>query len=70
MLETRARWWNRFCRLRRRSGLDVVAEGMETRAQLEVLPSLDCERVQGYLYSRPLPVLRAVLRRNKLEPNG
>jgi diguanylate cyclase len=37
-------------------GLDAVAEGVETRAQLETLQALGCEKVQGYLYSRPLPV--------------
>ena len=38
------------------SGLNVrlVAEGVETRAQLEVLNSLGCESFQGYLFSRPL----------------
>ena len=51
-------------------GLDAVAEGVETDAQLQVLRSLGCERVQGYLYSRPLPEVEAVLRSNKLEPNG
>ena len=53
-------------------GLDAVAEGVETKAQLEVLQSLGCEKVQGYLYSRPLPVLEveAVLRSNNLQPNG
>ena len=32
----------------------VVAEGVETREQLEVLRSLGCEHVQGYLLSRPV----------------
>jgi EAL domain-containing protein (putative c-di-GMP-specific phosphodiesterase class I) len=34
--------------------LDVVAEGVETQAQLEILRSLGCEYGQGYLFSRPL----------------
>ena len=34
--------------------LDVVAEGVETQAQLEILRSLGCEFGQGYLFSRPL----------------
>lgn len=36
-------------------GKSVVAEGVETQAQLDFLRKLDCELVQGYLYSRPLP---------------
>lgn len=32
----------------------IVAEGVETRAQLEFLRKHDCELVQGYFFSRPL----------------
>ena len=35
--------------------LDVVAEGVETKEQLETLRSLGCDMVQGYLLARPLP---------------
>jgi c-di-GMP-specific phosphodiesterase len=35
-------------------GVTVVAEGVETRPQLEVLDDLDCPVVQGFLVSRPL----------------
>ena len=34
--------------------MGVVAEGVETREQLTKLRDLKCERVQGYLFSRPL----------------
>jgi PAS domain S-box-containing protein/diguanylate cyclase (GGDEF)-like protein len=34
-------------------GRRVVAEGMETEAQLELLRGLGCDAVQGYLLSRP-----------------
>ncbi|MGB8702299.1 MAG: EAL domain-containing protein, partial [Thermosynechococcaceae cyanobacterium] len=34
--------------------LNVVAEGVETREQLNLLRSLDCETVQGYLFDYPL----------------
>jgi EAL domain-containing protein (putative c-di-GMP-specific phosphodiesterase class I) len=36
-------------------GKSVVAEGVQTQAQVDFLRKLNCELVQGYLYSRPLP---------------
>ncbi|MDU7363255.1 EAL domain-containing protein [Clostridium sp.] len=36
-----------------RLGLEVVAEGVEHFEQAQVLKSLGCEIVQGYLYGRP-----------------
>jgi EAL domain-containing protein (putative c-di-GMP-specific phosphodiesterase class I) len=35
-------------------GLDVVAEGVETAAQVNDLKSLDCEFAQGYFFSKPV----------------
>jgi diguanylate cyclase (GGDEF)-like protein/PAS domain S-box-containing protein len=35
--------------------LKVLAEGVETSAQLEFLASLKCDSMQGYFLSRPLP---------------
>jgi len=40
-------------------GLDVVAEGVETEAQLRYLHSVGCEKIQGYLISKPLPADKA-----------
>jgi EAL domain-containing protein (putative c-di-GMP-specific phosphodiesterase class I) len=40
--------------------LDVVAEGVETEAQLDIVRSLGCEYGQGYLFSRPLDEQAAV----------
>jgi diguanylate cyclase (GGDEF)-like protein len=34
---------------------EVVAEGVESQEQLELLSSLGCDMVQGYLLCRPLP---------------
>jgi EAL domain-containing protein (putative c-di-GMP-specific phosphodiesterase class I) len=34
----------------------VIAEGVETRAQLAHLRDQGCDEAQGYLYSRALPV--------------
>jgi len=36
--------------------LEVVAEGVETEAQLQFLYRHDCAMAQGFLLSRPLPV--------------
>jgi diguanylate cyclase (GGDEF)-like protein len=36
-------------------GMSVVAEGVETAAQLAILRELQCNEVQGYFISRPLP---------------
>jgi EAL domain-containing protein (putative c-di-GMP-specific phosphodiesterase class I) len=34
----------------------VIAEGVETEEQLELLKQLQCQIIQGYWFSRPLPV--------------
>jgi diguanylate cyclase (GGDEF)-like protein/PAS domain S-box-containing protein len=39
--------------------LETLAEGVETREQLDVLLGLGCERFQGFLFSRPLLPERA-----------
>lgn len=36
-------------------GLKVVAEGVETEAQAQLLRSLKCDELQGYLFSPPVP---------------
>lgn len=36
--------------------LDVVAEGVETEEALALLKEFGCERVQGYLLGRPMPL--------------
>jgi diguanylate cyclase (GGDEF)-like protein len=41
-------------------GLDVVAEGIETERQRDVLNDLGCECGQGFLFSKPLPQDRAL----------
>lgn len=41
-------------------GINVVAEGVETRAQLEALRSMGCDYCQGFLLSKPLPAIEAL----------
>jgi diguanylate cyclase len=35
-------------------GLKVVAEGVETKAELDFLKNVQCDAIQGFLFSRPL----------------
>jgi diguanylate cyclase (GGDEF)-like protein len=39
----------------RHMGLVVIAEGVETAAQRDLLVEIGCHRFQGYFFSRPLP---------------
>ncbi|HEX7952175.1 MAG TPA: EAL domain-containing protein, partial [Burkholderiales bacterium] len=36
-------------------GLSTIAEGIETRAQFDMLRAMGCQQGQGYLIGRPLP---------------
>lgn len=40
----------------RHLGFKVLAEGVETREQLEMLRMADCDIVQGYFYAKPMPI--------------
>jgi predicted signal transduction protein with EAL and GGDEF domain len=52
--------------LGRELGFTVIAEGVETAAQFEMLRDLGCQQVQGYLTARPASATeaRALLKRN------
>jgi diguanylate cyclase (GGDEF)-like protein/PAS domain S-box-containing protein len=36
-------------------GVKIIAEGVETQRQREILEEIGCEYLQGYLYARPMP---------------
>jgi diguanylate cyclase (GGDEF)-like protein len=47
--------------LARRMGLTVIAEGVETADQDDLLRRMGCPVVQGYLYGRPVPAADVLL---------
>lgn len=42
--------------LAKKLDMKVVAEGIETSSQAHFLQGIDCDIIQGFIYSRPLPV--------------
>ena len=36
--------------------MKVITEGVETTEELAMLKRIKCDAIQGYLYSRPIPV--------------
>ena len=50
--------------------LRTIAEGVETGQQLDFLRRHRCDEMQGYYFSRPLPILQLVEKlRNHVRPN-
>lgn len=39
-------------------GMVITAEGVETEEQFQLLNRLECDRLQGFLFGKPLPQLR------------
>ena len=35
--------------------MKTVAEGIETRGQIEILKHMCCDYIQGYVYYKPMP---------------
>ena len=46
--------------LAHRMGLTVVAEGVETESQKSVLTAQGCDKIQGYIFSKPMTELNAI----------
>lgn len=51
--------------------LSTVAEGAETKAQVERLQDVGCDYAQGYYFSRPLPIpeFEALLKKERMLPH-
>ena len=49
--------------------LEIVAEGVENDAQLDVLKGLKCDEIQGFYYSRPIPAetFASILRLGRID---
>ena len=61
---------NMIIQLSKQLKMDVIAEGVETREQLDVLQKYNCNTIQGYLYSKPLPACEfaQLLQKDSVEP--
>lgn len=45
---------NRLIKMIKELGMKVIAEGVETKDQVEMVTNLDCDYIQGFYYSHPL----------------
>lgn len=50
--------------------LQVIAEGVESISQMEMLKEFGCDFAQGYFFSKPLPVSELLERRSTKDGAG
>lgn len=50
--------------------IEVIAEGVEESSQMEFLQQNDCNQVQGYLFSKPIPLDDLVQNFNTIQKNA
>jgi diguanylate cyclase (GGDEF)-like protein len=62
--------FNTIVKMANALSMGVIAEGVETEEQLEIIQSLSCEEVQGYYLSKPIPaeLITQALRQRFLFP--
>ena len=51
-------------------GLRVVAEGVETERQRDILLAMDCDELQGFLFARPMPPAALLAWAHGAKPEG
>jgi len=56
-----------ICALARAMGLTIVAEGVETYAQVQFLSRIGCDEIQGYYFYRPMTLDRCLALINQQE---
>ena len=44
--------------------MQIVAEGIESREQVDFLVSQECDLIQGYFFAKPMPVEEFVAKYN------
>ncbi|WP_449539234.1 EAL domain-containing protein [Ferdinandcohnia sp. Marseille-Q9671] len=51
-------------------GMNVVAEGVETIEQLQFLKQQECQEIQGYIFSKPVPkeAFQGLLKKGTIKP--
>ena len=54
------------------NGLEVVAEGVDSKEEVQILEKLSCDIIQGYFYSEPVPLKEFdnFLTKNSFEKKG
>ncbi|MEG0557519.1 MAG: EAL domain-containing protein [Comamonas sp.] len=57
-------------RLAHALGLRVVAEGVETAGQRDILVAMHCDELQGYLYAKPMPAETLLAWAQGQKPDG